>query len=127
MAKDLGGRLYSIKVLEYIFLSCCEANLDTGSACNLLSIIGVRLGTSDQEASLESEMRRRRCWATFLAHCHNGESLSTFPITGMDKLALPWLETHFEAGFSANDSVTLTSRQSGGGIYAKLIEAMMLW
>jgi hypothetical protein len=99
----------------------------TASACTLLAIIGIGSGTSHTANTWDAEIRRRRAWATYLMHCHNAEATSSFAITGMDKVPLPWPEADFEAGYTRSAPVTLESRQSNGGIFAEVIKILSLW
>ena len=45
----------------------------------------------------------------------------------MDKLALPWPEADFEAGYSRSAPVTLDSSQGNGGIFAEVVKILTLW
>jgi hypothetical protein len=45
----------------------------------------------------------------------------------MEKLALPWPEADFEAGYLRTSQVTLDSALSNGGVYAEIIKILTLW
>lgn len=78
--------------------------------------------------SWESEIRRRRFWASYLMHCQNSEGLLHFQLADdMLDLPLPWPEEDFDAGAAACDPVTLESVPSNGGIYSEIIKALTLW
>ncbi len=98
------------------------------NACSLLHIGGLGSAKLHTPNSLASEIRRRRLWACYLMHCTLGENLSLFePVTDIPKLTLPWPEADFDAGVSRGPHVCLESGESGGGVYAELIKAGMLW
>ncbi|KAK5061460.1 hypothetical protein LTR84_008003 [Exophiala bonariae] len=102
--------------------------LHKGNAYGLLHIRGLGSAKLHTQNSLESEIRRRRLWACYLAHCTLGENLSLFePVADITRLPLPWPEADFEAGVSRGAPVCLASGGSGGGIYAEMVKAMTLW
>lgn len=99
----------------------------TGNALNLLVILGLVPGSQPIEDPWVAEVRRRRLWACYLTYCHNSESLSRFPVAGMEDLELPWPEADFDSKISQRPGVTLRSGGCSGGIYSRMIRAMTLW
>ena len=99
-----------------------------GNAYSLLHIRGLGSAKLHTQNSLESEIRRRRLWACYLAHCSLGENLSHFePVADISGLPLPWSEADFDAGFSQRPSSCLASGGSGGGMYSEFVKAMTVW
>lgn len=99
-----------------------------GIAYQMLLIIGLGTETPQTENPWESEVRRRRIWASYLMHCHENGKLSSFdPLATLPNLPLPCPEDEFEAGLLQSTPVTIHSTESNGGIYAELIKVLTLW
>lgn len=88
------------------------------------------LGRTDPQNhnSLESEIQRRRLWASYLTQCTLGEHLLlSEPIANVRKLSLPWPKADFDRGIARNASVSIESGESNGEFYTEFIKGMTIW
>ncbi|KIX03502.1 uncharacterized protein Z518_07055 [Rhinocladiella mackenziei CBS 650.93] len=120
--------LHKRLLLESVRADTAQPHIVLGNAFDLLHIIGLGSETPQTQKSWKCEIRRRRFWACYLMHCHNGECLSLLkPVADTGNLALPWPEEDFDIGVTDYPRVTLNSNQSNGGIYTEVIKALTLW
>lgn len=104
------------------------ADWASGNASLLLHVGGFGPTYLLTENSLESEIQRRRLWASYLSHCQLGENLLLFePIANVRALSLPWPKADFEDGISRSPSISLESGGSNGEFYAEFIKGMTVW
>lgn len=101
-----------------------------GNATLLAQILGLGSDHPGKEDLWESEVRRRRFWASYLIEGHSSESTSMIvrqPPESTLKLTLPWREEDFEVGIPSQPRACLDSGQSNGGLFCELIKAMTIW
>ncbi|KAI1346479.1 hypothetical protein F5Y01DRAFT_297708 [Xylaria sp. FL0043] len=104
-----------------------RAYFHKGNAFLLLDLLGLGPKSGQIDNSLESETRRRRCWACYIMHCHTFDNSPQFEMKGdILQLPLPWLDEEFDAGAAALSRVSLSS-EGRGGVFAELIKAATIW
>ncbi|KAK3650409.1 hypothetical protein LTR56_006388 [Elasticomyces elasticus] len=81
-----------------------------------------------QVQSWEAEAQRRRFWAWYIMHCHDGErSTDVEPVADIQSLPLPWCEEDFVAGTLRAPAVDLTCAEGSTSLFAGLVKIATMW
>lgn len=131
-SRGLWRRSYIHKGIILLVLRAPELTAPNlaGNATLLAQTLGLGSDPPGKEDLWESEVRRRRFWASYLIEGHSSEPASMIvrqPSESTLKLTLPWREEDFEVGIPSQPRACLDSGQSNGGLFCELIKAMTIW
>lgn len=91
-------------------------------------LLGLDRGPHAQEATLNAEMSRRRCWAAFIVNQYIAQTtFSRMDLSEFEKLPLPCDEKAFISGEIPADFTTMQESTRTVSFYAELIRVGNLW
>ncbi len=107
-----------------------RAIVHEGNALIHLRLTGLsETGAAETRSSLQSELRCRRFWGTYIIHQFVSEPTTTsfFSAAAISKVRLPCEEEQYESGLVASRGFTLRDEVRTPSIFAEVVRITALW